>query len=272
MALYEDLCKIDVLRPILHEFENKRFRMLRNGKIGWMSRAYIEPNSPWKFAKVSPERDCSKWLDVYHKYYQIIPKSCRSCWKVSYRPKSLSELMRIYKLQVEMGKPAKCGIETRPLTGNRGGYGSFWYVPLDGGLKTARGLYEIVREKLMSLFLENPNNLGSKPGKKLSLKRGCTEMEHSTVRLGLGGSDTWDKGAKHYDAIEAVLDETFLKVKIQQNVEPEIMKIHTERMWIEWAYEHGDKTYHEFSEKGSFPLPLVNYAGSDHKERDFRAA
>ena len=262
--IYEDLVKIDVLRPILPGFAENRFRMLRNGKISWMGRSYIEPNSPWIFGKVDPQRKCNKWLDVYFEYYKIIPKGCRNCWKVAYRPKHLAELMKICKLLIEMDKPGKCGMETRPLTGNKGGYGAFWYAPLDGGLKSARGLRKLVKPRLSSLLKRDVPDI--------TLKRGCTEMEQFTVRAGIGGSDNWDKGADIYDRTEDLLEETFIDVKIKENVQPAIMEIHTQRMWIEWAYEHNDPTLGQFAEKGSFPLPAVNYKDSKQfDDKDFRS-
>ena len=262
--IYEDLVKIDVLRPILSGFAEKRFRMLRNGKVGWMSRAYIEPNTPWLYSIIDQQRKCYKWLWVYHEYYKIIPRACRNCWKVAYRPKHLAELMKIYKLQGEMDKPSKCGIETRPLTGNKGGYGTFWYSPLGGGLKSARGLRKLVKARLSSCLNRDVPDI--------TIKRGCTEMEQHTVKAGIGGSQMWDNGAEIYDLTEDLLDETFIDVRIKEDIEPPIMRIHTQRVWIEWAYEHNDPTLGQFADKGSFPLPPVNYKDSKvFDDKNFRS-
>ncbi len=170
-------------------------------------------------------------------------------------------MMDVLQLQIDMEIPTKSGLETRSLTGEVGGYGSFWYAPLDGGLKQAREMYELVKTKMTTLLGEKPEGL--------ILKRGCTEMEHHTIRLGIGGSDKWDDGAEHYDMIQAMADVTFLEPEVEKAKEPGVMVVHTKRYWIEWAFEHGDKTYLNYTE-GAFKPEIVEYAGSVHSERDYR--
>lgn len=251
--LYEDLVKVDILRPLLSGFEEKRFRMLVDGQIEWKTE-YIEPNTPWIFVKVDLERNCNKWLDIYHEYYGIIPKTCRKCWKVAFQPKTLVELFKVYQVQTELDRASKCGIEMRPISSHRGGYSAFWYVPLGGGLKEGRSLFEFIKIKLETALEREVD---------LILKRGCTEMERQ-----VGVSDRWDERAEQFDFVQEQLDQWFVDAWPEAFEMPGLMKIHTQRMWIEWAYQHGDETYKDFS--NSFPGGLLNYARSDHKERDFR--
>jgi len=160
-----------------------------------------------------------------------------------------------------MEGPSKSGMERRGYTENAGGYASYWYAPLDGGLKQARELQELVRTKLTTLLREDP---------KVGLKRGCTEMEHFSIKVGIGSSDNWDKNAEHFDFMEGLLDATFLDPEMERVKEdPGVMKVHTQVVWIEYALEHGDETYLEFTDGKLIP-ELMNYAGSVHSERDFR--
>lgn len=252
--LYEDLVKIDIIRPILPAFKEGRFSMTHEGKVLWKSDKHIDPHTPWIFSKIDADRDCFKWLDVYHEHYRIIPRTCRTCWKVAFQPLTLSELMRVLKLQKDLDMPSKCGIEMRPISGHVGGYSAFWYMPLGGGLNKGRSLYELIEVKLETAL-----------GRKVSLilKRGCTEMERSA-----GRSDKWNEKAKEFDFIEDQLEHWFVESTERTLAMPSNVKVHTQRMWIEWAYQHGDKTYLEYSD--SFPGSLVDYSDSKHKDRDFR--
>ena len=95
-------------------------------------------------------------------------------------------------------------------------------------------------------------------------------MEHYAIKAGIGGSDNWDKGAERFDFTEDLLDATFLDPEVDRAMEdPGVMKVHTQRKWIEYALEHGDETYLEFTDGKLIP-ELVGYAESVHSERDFR--
>ena len=133
MALYEELCKIDILEPILPGFQRQMFKMRPDGKIKW--EPVVEPNDPWMNAKHCQQRNCAKWQEIYFRFYSIIPRGCRNCWKATYRPRTLSEMTKIFRLQLSMDSPSKSGMERRGWTENKGGYASFWYGPLNGGLK-----------------------------------------------------------------------------------------------------------------------------------------
>jgi hypothetical protein len=260
MGLYEQLSEVDILQPLLPGFQQRKLKLFSDGKIHW--EASLDPNWPWLSGRICPQRLCSKWHEIYFAYCRIIPRGCRNCWKVTFKPETLVELMKVYQLQQETDIPGKCGVETRAWTGNLGGYSSFWYAPLDGGLKQARELHELLRTKLTTLLQTDVKNF-------VSLKRGCTEMEHHSVRVGLGGSDKWDEGAKHFDMIEDLLNATFVDPDVEKMEEPTIFKIHVRKAWIEWAAEHGDMTYLQFTD-GKFNPEIVGYHGSVHSERDFR--
>lgn len=250
MALYEQLASKDILRPLLPGFQSGKFEMTKDGKIKVNTK--LGPHPAWIFAKEPRDRLCDKWHEIYFDFYNIIPKGCRNCWKVAYRPEHLSELFKIYEQQTIMNMPSKCGVETRGLTGGKGGYGSFWYAPLTDGLRKARLLQEEIRKKLVK-------RLSKDISKKITLKRGCTEMELATIRQFGVGSDRWDAMAEHYDEVEKRVEPHLIDDPDPFVEQPEIMRVHTQMFWIEWAREHGDLTYLNHSEATSWPPPLVNY-------------
>ncbi len=265
MGLYEQLSEVDILQPLLPGFKQRKFKLYSDGKIHWETS--LDPNWPWLSGRICPQRLCSKWQEIYFAYCRIIPRGCRNCWKVTFKPETLAELDKVYHLQQEMSVPAKCGVETRAWTGNLGGYASFWYAPLEGGLKQAREVHRLVNTKLESLFPDRALDAPLSEGVKL--KRGCTEMEYYSVRAGMGGSDKWEDGAEHFDMVEDLLNATFVDPDVEKMEEPTIFKIHVRKAWIEWAAEHGDTTYLQFTD-GKFNPEIVGYDGSAHSERDFR--
>ena len=250
MALYEDLVKKDVLRPTLQGFQDRKLKFTDDGKAEFLK--HMGVLTPWVFAKPVMDRLCDRWFEIYFEMYNIVPRGCRNCWKISYRPENLTELFKVCELQAKMNKPSKCGVETRPISGNLGGYASFWYAPLTAGLRNARALQEEVRKLLVK-------GLSKDVSKKITLKRGCTEMEHFTLRqLGVG-SDRWDTMAEQYDEVEKRAEPHLFDDPKPIIDQAEIMKVHTKMFWIERARDHGDKTYLNHSEEASWIPTLVDY-------------
>jgi hypothetical protein len=93
---------------------------------------------------------------------------------------------------------------------------------------------------------------------KCILKRGCTEFE-----LAYNPTDKWDDFATKYgwDGKEHLLDQLFvvnpLTIKVEMNTPP-MLEAHIVRKWIEWAFEHNDKTYLEYVD-APFKQELLNY-------------
>ncbi len=229
MALYEDLASIDLIGPAE--------RAMRAGDIPYPScdgRVHLDnvvfPERYWVDVQFDLSRRCEVWSPIYFKVYGIIPIGCRNCWKISARPRTLKELFEVSDIQHRTNRNSKSGVEMRPHTGNQGGYSSFWYAPLDGGLEGGRELYKLVKEDLKDTDL------------KPVLKRGCTEME-----IGKPPSSDWDDFAKNekWDLKEDLLN-AFYVFGEQVQVSHTVFKVHSLLAWIKYARAHGDPTVGEY--------------------------
>jgi len=260
---YEQLKNRNIIAPVIHLIVKGVFNIEDDHKIYLDN--HILPERPWLNSKMDPERDCGKWNEVYFKYYRIIPKACRDCWKIFFTPRTLTELVRVRHLQDKMGLMSKCGAETRPHSGNKGGYLSVWYAPLDGGLKQAREIHSLIDAKLQTLF-------GKEEKRTVIIKRGCTEMEHFTQSNFNLGSDRWDEIAKKfsYDAREMLLDTVWVSRRKIVDV-PTYAYEHIEQLLIDYAFENGDETYLEFTDNVPHTKPLVTFNNSKHKHQEFKS-
>ena len=257
MKLYETLVNGDIISPVAKLIAQGLLDLSPQGKI--TARMKVDITRPWIDAKFCPKRDCNRWLGMYFTYYKIIPSGCRNCWKLSFRPKTLEDMFTVFKGQKEMKIPSKCGLETRGRTGHVGGYSSFWYCSLTGGLEQARNTYVQVKEKLEV-------DLGYSDG--LALKRGCTEIEHHFLSLTGRGSDDWDRQAEFFDVSEKLLDTVFEPTSLDAHVTSDVLINYTMRKWIEFAFEHNDKTYLKYTEADSFVPPLLNYMASGYLKQN----
>lgn len=254
MSLYEELTQVDILRPVIGLLKSGKFNMDWDGKIRLKETVPFERY--WLTNVFCPDRMCHIWIPVYFQRYKFIPKGCRNCWKVVLQPKTLRELMKVRKVQLQGGIPSKCGLELRPYTGNVGGYGAYWYAPLEGGLEGGRELFV----KLTQEF----------PDKTLILKRGCTEMEAMFYP-----SSSWDNHAQQWNLLETLLNTTYEGTSKRPTKEPGAYITYTLMQWIEWAFEHGDETYRDYTDR-SFKMEyeLYNHKGvknNNHKIEDFRS-
>ena len=258
MALYEELREIDVLAPIAAQLRAGVFKLrLIDGEIRIAAKTSIKIDKPWIDAKYCTERKCDLWLTTYFKYYRIIPRGCRNCWKVVFKPRNLKEAFEVLDLQHKQGFPSKTGMEERPHSGGQGGWSSFWYAPLRGGLAGGRRLHRTVQRDLKQRF-----------GRGAVLKRGCTEMERHTFQSGLGKSDEWEKGAEFFDKKEALLATVWRLNKVKMESPPPMQVAYITMKWIEHEAEFGDSSHQDYCD-GPLLEGLMNYEKSVHSERDF---
>jgi hypothetical protein len=250
MSLYDELVYLDILGPIEGKFKIE-FDALGNPRI------YLNPvldlNSPWISTMPSIDRACDLWK-IYFNNYRIIPQGCRNCFKVTMSIPSLKELFKVLEYQRKHKDNCKCGIERRAFVGKLGIYGAYWYAPMQEGLEGARKLWK----RLSADF----------PTFEMILKRGCTEFE-----MAYNPSDTWNDLADKamWDMKEDLLDSLFVSNPMTLQVEantPKMLENHIMRRWIEWAYEHNDKTYMEYT-SGSFKPEILRYEKSNHFNNDF---
>lgn len=252
MALFEELCKIDVIGPIEDLIHSGVLSVNFDGKIELKS--LIKPTAQWLVAKGDTNRLCSKWYNFYVLRYNIIPKGCRKCWKVGIQVSNLDELFKLKLFQQDEELPSKCGIELRPKTGKLRKYVGFWYSPLEGGLDWARNVFKDVVTRVAEAGIKGT----------LSLKRGCTELEEDYPP-----SDSWDQLAEErmFDQREAMLDDIFINPPALEKL-PWFCDVNTQLHWIQLAAEVGDETYRIYTDR-DFAVKTLDYQDSNHSGKDF---
>ena len=244
----------DLYSPITKLVENGVVERLSDGRLHFKETIPIGM-FPWvntNLDGLSPRR-CNLWLTIYFFHYNIIPRGCRNCWKIFLRPKSLKELFEVKELQERLNIPAKCGTEHRDHTGNKGGYGAYWYAPLDGGLEGARELLKTIETHC--------------PDHEVGLKRGCTEMELRYPR-----SNEWDKLADTFNKVEDQLNDLWIHENTPIDDVPQ-MRNKIMKDWIIFAVAHGDQSYLEYTGGAPMIQPLVSYVDPEgFKPADFTSS
>jgi len=248
---YEDLSTVDVLGPIEGECQTGKMALElgEDGNLCVKLKFLADVNYPWVHSVISSDRKCIRWLGIYWKYYHLIPRGCQGCWKTVVKPRNLGELMKVHKIQKELGITSKVGMEQRPY--GTGHWGAYWYAPITGGLQGGRKVFGQVKEAMKPL------------GLKPILKRACTEMEY-----GAGSSDKWIYGPEHR-ILEDLLDKFFIGEPMELSKNPANLQVHVMKRWVEWAYRNDDQTVWQFAERASFPKKYVRYDDSLHTPRDF---
>ncbi len=249
---YNELALGNLIRPIEHLIGKTLMIDSETQKI--TPRRTYGPGYNWM--QVTPSdslRHCGLWHEYYFNYYGIIPRACRTCWKATVTLDTLRDMHQMSQIQEMLGIPSKVGWETRPYTGKIGKYPAFWYLPL-GNLYDARKELLRIEAAVHEFF----------PSHTLILKRGCTEFERKYPP-----SDRWDQFADRlkWDAREDLLDTLFNPPHKPLRV-ADVIQTDIWQRAIEWAFEHGDATYRDFC-TGDFSIPIVNYNGSIHADRDY---
>lgn len=242
--LYNELAPLDIFEPIKSRYKIE-FDSEGNPKV--FLKASLDCDTPWISNCINEERKCNLW-GVYFNNYGIISQGCLKCYKIVMTIPTLKDLFQVLAYQKAGTLTCKCGIERRKYVGKVGKYGAYWYTPLSGGLEEGRQIYKDIHE----VFPRFP----------LILKRGCTEFE-----MVYSPSSKWDEIAKERDWIdtEALLDQVFvadpMSLKVEMNT-PKQLEVCVIRRWIEYAFEHGDSTYLEFTGNRALRMDLETY----HKE------
>ena len=231
---YERLSDLDILTPqVLNVIRAGVFQIRQiDGKIKQDLPPGMEADMPWIFVPGEDERNCRLWSQVYLPYYHIVPRGCFNCWKVVFRPRTLKELFTVRKLQKKLGLHGKCGMELRRGSTFKGLWVAFWYAPLSGGLEWAKELHKQVERAVQhELGMQN----------RVILKRACTEMEDM-----IGPSEKWFFPEVQH-TVEDYLNSIW-EVEKESLEQPDFLKIHIFRRWIEYAWENRDPSVEEFVE------------------------
>lgn len=222
----------------------------RPGDMKLLIEARQTPITPWHYIKPS-EGDCYLHMSVIfgvmaqRAKIQFVPEYCMGCWKVVVRPKTLKQLFALEKLQKEMNLPSKCGIEVRNYVPAL--YGGYFY---NRSKEQGQECYEKVREAV---------NACPELGEDIDiyLKRACTEMEQK-----FGETDKWKDVTDEQREIEKTVLSLIAYDPSGQKQPPHFVA-HVHKTWIEWAFQHGDETYKEYTNG----LPIEPAAVTYHEEK-----
>lgn len=242
---YLFLAKNDILERIKPLLEKQGYYLRdEDGKV--TVELHQTWNTPWHHLYDNGKSDCYLWHSIIFDVCGFIPAGCLNCFKVVVRPKTLKQLFALLDLQKELGRPCKCGIETRPnVFGLYGGY--FYNRSLEEGLEC----YKAVKEAIENDSVLNPI------ADKVILKRACTEFE-----MACGRSDQWTITEDNYKLELALGDLIVRKTPIPQ---PDYVLYHIHANWIKWAWAAGDETVYEFTNGIPLYQPVCQYQDIERK-------
>jgi len=210
--------------------------------------------TPWSYVKVHEELNCTLQTSVLFNVVfkglgkEWVPERCQNCWKVTVYLDTLLQLFTLERLQMQQKKfQCKCGIEVRPTVGRL--YGGYFY---NTTLEIGQECYAAVRK-----MVDEEPELG--PDIKVVLKRGCTEFEFLA-----GDSSKWEVSPEQ----RHVEDLVFRMVHSGANycAQPDHVRRHVHRRWIEYAYAMGDETYLLFTGGKPIAPDYVEYHEGDPRE------
>ena len=202
--------------------------------------------TPWVHSVMDKKRNCNLWHKVFFDLLGILPSKCMECWKVVVRPSTLVDLFNLYELQMKMGRPSKCGAETRPTV--FGLYGGYFYND------SQREGYTCLKtlQRLLPKYLENPDT-------PVFLKRACTEFE-----MKYGASNKWTIPPEQEvfeNQVETMIDPDSI-LGGENTPQPEAIQVHVMKGWIQWAYQNGDSSYLNFTDGKPLYPAYVKYTES----------
>lgn len=249
-GFYKECAEKDLITPIQHLVANGSLT-IRDGVIT-TSVPSEAVDTPWHHT-VSADLNCALWHQIMFDIYGLLPSACLQCWKVVFSPQTVEQLFETIKVQEQIGKPSKCGIEIRPQTDRL--YGAYWYNrSLDEGQERYMEVWKALQgNDILRPSVEKLDDDGYPVN--LILKRACTEFE-----LSFGPSNLWDgivtdeqldkeeKLSRMFDtAAHSTMEQD---PRIQQKVK---------MRWIKWAYENGDKTYLKFTDNQPLYKKCLTY-------------
>lgn len=241
-SYYDDLARNDLIGKLMPLFIDGVLGITVDGRIVQTAAAktgtFIAWNSPWIHRNIRGDRNC----DLWHLSFQVlgfVPQQCRDCWKVVVTPLTLKQLFKLERYQLNGQRGCKCGIEMRSYT--RKYYGGYWYN------RTKEQGEECYAKLKADMHLIG---LGDCP---IILKRYCTEMERA-----LGPTKQYKKPPDQ-DHWERLMRAHMIITATPTSGQPEFLKNHIRRRWIEFAWRHGDETVYEYTGGKDIYAPLDTY-------------
>jgi hypothetical protein len=242
-SFYRNLAGLDVIASISDRMRREQWYMdPATGKYRANAIA-LDTDRPWVYTVTDPDMYCGFYLLVFD-VGGFVPRRCMKCWKVCAAPRTVDELFKIYALQTEVMVPSKwpckCGMDLRSYTPHR--YGAYWYCQSkDQGLNRYERIRKLIDERIS-------------PDLPLILKRYCTEFE-----MKLGPTDKYQKPADADEIEDAIAAVVNWKDGMISAPQPESVKRHIMRRWIERAYSIGDMSCLAYNNNDPFYPPLVTY-------------
>lgn len=262
-SYYQDIhSKGDIIGLFREGLERAGYRVEEESQM--INCTFVTPwDYEWHHVRLATNVDCHLWHRVMFELMgkQWVPTGCQNCYKVVIKPRTLKELFATLDLQKRLNMPSKCGIETRPSV--FGNYGGYWYnTGLDEGLKCYS---KVKAAALADPLLKDLIGLADEDGcpTKLILKRGCTEFEHK-----LGASDRWESSPEQ-QKLEGRIANVFVR-RVPRKLQPEYILEHIHSKWIEFAWDRGDPTVFEFTQKPIYPPYIVYHHLAEQLEREGR--
>ena len=241
-SYYDSLVRNDIIGKLLPLFENGTLSITVDGRIiqSGMAKSgsFLAWNTPWIHRNIDGWRHCDYWHLMFG-VLNFVPQQCRDCWKVVITPLTLKQLFVMEAFQATLGVSCKCGIEVRSYT--RKFYGAYWYNQTK---KAGEECYAQLKAKMQQI------GLGDCP---IILKRYCTEMERA-----LGPTKQYKKPPDQ-DHWEKMIESHVVMTCSPTVGQPEFLKRHLRRRWIEFAWRNGDPTVYEYTGGKDVFAPLDTY-------------
>jgi len=207
----------------------------QTGKIS-PKKTGIDYATPWVHINRDVNRKCEYWMLLF-KLSGVRPKKCHECWKVVVRLSTLSDLFLLSDyMTFDIKHPCKCGWDNRSYTS--GVYAGYFYNDSkEQGLETLKTVREGLKGVLESEY-------------SITLKRGCTEME-------IKHKENWEYTVKDQLTERLFIDNVL--IPDGDKPQPDMLKIHVIRRWIENAARIGDKTVKKHNGGNMLAPSLKNY-------------
>ena len=246
--MYADLVKWDVIERFQEFLDGGGMQIAQDGRLDY--RLKIDHNSPW----IHHTSDESMYCMLFHLIHRVtghIHERCMNCWKVVCRLPTVMDLLAMEQIQAGGEYEAKCGMEMRPTV--EGHFGSYWYC---GSREEGLGRLDTVRGIVKELPTSIPEN-------DVWLKRYCTEFE-----LAGGPTDEYVRPPE-YDVWQKIFEEIFVWHKPQHR-QPEYLKRHIRRRWIEFASDRADPTVRLLNDNQPLHRGVVRYERDTDRATEIR--
>jgi len=216
----------------------KGFRIGEDGQLRPVNQS-ASYDIPWVFVGDPLPHHCGIWNEIYFQQFKLIPRWCRTkCHKVVVSVPNVAALMDLHGimqyLHTAHGLNGKLGTDLRTYTW---GFwrGFFYNVSMELGLQCL----QIVREEVGKHI----------PGATVILKKGCTEME----RTSMGGypSNEWGEPSPADIDREDHLEDMFHQGEDHYKQPPWLRQ----RIMLSWwlrAYSIGDSSLWSFLDRQTF--------------------